>query len=244
MIIWQDNAIIIAHYPLDNKKNRLILLTQMHGKVPLACYQQANQIIGNIGKIDYKARLSEHLGQGKFHSTHEYGAHIVFSSPLQLHICHAVCDLLNQFLPQMQAFSELYQLVQDLLALTANGVAGVMRAYCLFELQLLQYLGYGLSLDQSVLSGARDNLYYVSPKSGCAVTRAEGQEYADKLLVLPEFFTNPTAPISSTDIIHALQCTGYFYEKHLFAQHGGGFIRSRSYFAQQYAGLQAKFAGQ
>ena len=56
-----------------------------------------------------------------------------------------------------------------------------------FELRLLSELGFGLDLSQCASTGVSDDLIYVSPKSGRAVSRAAGEPYADKMLRLPAF---------------------------------------------------------
>ena len=55
------------------------------------------------------------------------------------------------------------------------------------ELQLLAELGFGLDLDRCAATGATDELVYVSPKSGRAVSRQAGEPWQDKLLRLPAF---------------------------------------------------------
>src|SRR5690606_18878049 len=56
-----------------------------------------------------------------------------------------------------------------------------------FELLLLDELGFGLDLDECAATGRRDDLVYVSPKSGRAVSREAGTPWHDKLLALPAF---------------------------------------------------------
>ena len=43
-----------------------------------------------------------------------------------------------------------------------------------FEVLLLDELGFGLDLDSCAATGRRDELVYVSPKSGLAVCRDAG----------------------------------------------------------------------
>lgn len=48
-------------------------------------------------------------------------------------------------------------------------------------------LGYGLQLEECAATGSCETLYYVSPRTGRAVSQAAGQPYRNKLLKLPEF---------------------------------------------------------
>ena len=65
---------------------------------------------------------------------------------------------------------------------SANGWGAAMVR---FELLLLAELGFGLDLDRCAVSGANDDLVAVSPRSGRAVSAAEAEPYAGKLLALP-----------------------------------------------------------
>ena len=51
-----------------------------------------------------------------------------------------------------------------------------------YELLLLAELGFGLDLERCAVSGANDDLVAVSPRSGRAVSAAEAEPYAGKLL--------------------------------------------------------------
>ena len=54
-----------------------------------------------------------------------------------------------------------------------------------FELALLAELGFGLDLSRCAATGSREDLVYVSPRSGRAVSAAAGAAYRDRLLALP-----------------------------------------------------------
>lgn len=81
-----------------------------------------------------------------------------------------------------------------------------------YELGLLAELGFGLSLDKCVATGARDRLIYVSPRSGAAVSESAGEPYKSKLLPLPAFLIDGSAAAAPGDIADALTMTGTFIE--------------------------------
>ena len=56
-----------------------------------------------------------------------------------------------------------------------------------FELLVLDELGFGLDLTRCAATGRRDELVYVSPKTGRAVSREAGAQWHDKMLALPAF---------------------------------------------------------
>ena len=89
-----------------------------------------------------------------------------------------------------------------------------------FELGLLGALGFGLDLDSCAATGETENLIYVSPKSGRAVSAEAGAPYADKMLPLPEFLIGPktgSGRPGKTDIRAGLHLTGHFLQHHVLA---------------------------
>jgi DNA repair protein RecO (recombination protein O) len=72
-----------------------------------------------------------------------------------------------------------------------------------------------------------DDLAFVSPRSGRAASREAGEQFADKLLRLPPFLTNPDIPVEEGDVADALALAGYFLERRLFDPQGQGMPPAR-----------------
>jgi DNA repair protein RecO (recombination protein O) len=89
-----------------------------------------------------------------------------------------------------------------------------------FELDFLAELGFGLDLSSCAATGGTDDLIYVSPRSGRAVSRAGGEAYKEKLLRLPDFLRAETETASVADLADAFALTGFFLERHAFAPRG------------------------
>ena len=88
-----------------------------------------------------------------------------------------------------------------------------VKGYVKWEIGLLSELGFSLKLQECAVNGKRENLSFVSPKTGRAVSYNEGLPYKDKLLVLPKFLggnNNSTCLIS--DLILGLNLTKYFLD--------------------------------
>jgi DNA repair protein RecO (recombination protein O) len=79
---------------------------------------------------------------------------------------------------------------------------------------LLAEMGFGLDLSRCAASGTTEDLIWVSPKSGMAVSRAAGEPYADKLLALPTFIVEGGSA-DWDDIFAGLRLTGHFLERDL-----------------------------
>ena len=91
--------------------------------------------------------------------------------------------------------------------------------YVRYEAGLLEALGFGLDLSACAVSGGHDDLIYVSPKSGRAVSRAAGAPYRDRLLSLPPFLLSSQGGLGEGDIARGLELTGFFLERHVFHPH-------------------------
>jgi len=86
-----------------------------------------------------------------------------------------------------------------------------------FEAGLLQDLGFGLDLSRCAATGSTDDLIYVSPRTGRAVSRDAGEPYADRLLTLPPFLLSAQGGLRPGDIGAGLDLTGHFLSQFVFA---------------------------
>ena len=72
-----------------------------------------------------------------------------------------------------------------------------------------------LDLSQCAANGEADNLIYVSPRTGRAVSAEAGEPYREKLLDLPSFLLGePTW--ETADILQGLDLTAHFLRTHVF----------------------------
>ncbi len=85
-----------------------------------------------------------------------------------------------------------------------------------FECGLLQALGFGLDLSKCAVTGGLDDLVWVSPRSGRAVSREAGEPYRDRLLPLPMFLLSAQACLEPGDVGAGLDLTGRFLRDFIF----------------------------
>jgi DNA repair protein RecO (recombination protein O) len=140
------------------------------------------------------------------------------SDRLALAALNAVCALLHAALPEREPHPGLYAATIALLDRLGAG-PDWPSAYLRWELLLLEDLGYGLDLSACAVTGAREGLAFVSPKTGRAVALTAAGDWADRLLPLPPCLLGqgPSAP---ADIAAALATTGHFLAHRLFADLG------------------------
>lgn len=160
--------------------------------------------------VTWKARLEDHLGSFTVEPVRSRATSLM-SDAATLAAMGAISALLVAGLPEREAHRQLYLRTIDLL--DALGVEDDWPArYALWENALLAELGFGLDLSECAATGATQDLVFVSPKSGRAVSAAGGADWADRLLPLPRFLRLDAPEASSVDIRDALRTTGYFLQ--------------------------------
>jgi DNA repair protein RecO (recombination protein O) len=119
-------------------------------------------------------------------------------------------------LPEGQPYPRLFEALEGLLDAieAAPSAGGWGSALVRYELLLLAELGFGLDLERCAVSGSNDDLVAVSPKSGRAVSAAEAEPYAGRLLPLPRF-VREGGQASWEEIAQGLDLTGHFLARDL-----------------------------
>ena len=162
---------------------------------------------GNFVHCEWNARSVQGLGTFRLEMERAVAAYVL-DQPLQLSGVASVCGLIEQLLPERESCTPLFERTMTLLeSIIRDG--NYMAKYVRWEMDLLREIGFGLSLDACVVTGTVNDLRWVSPKSGSAVSLEAGREYADKLLPLPGFIVNES-PASQSEILDGLQLNGHF----------------------------------
>jgi DNA repair protein RecO (recombination protein O) len=166
-------------------------------------------IAGNLVVAQLAARTDTQLPQASVELVKSRAP--LLSEPLPASAIEWVTVLTAMTLPEGQPYLRLYSALEGLLnaieaAPSANGWGVALVRY---ELMLLAELGFGLDLERCALSGKHDDLVFVSPKSGRAVSASQAQPYAGKLLPLPRFIRDG-GHASWPEIIQGLELAGHF----------------------------------
>lgn len=185
-------------------------------------------------ELTWRARLENHLGNFTVEPIRSRAA-AAMGDRLSLAGLNAVCALLLYALPEREGHAALYRRTEMLLDLLGRADIWPL-AYLHWELALLEDLGFGLDLSGcAVLGKGANDLCYVSPRSGRAVSRRGAGEWADRLLPLPPCLLGQgTGP--DHEIVQGLQTTGYFLRGHLAAGLGDGALpAARQRFVDRFA---------
>ncbi|MFN3934270.1 DNA repair protein RecO [Parvibaculum sp.] len=221
---WRDEGIVLSARPYGETGAILELFTRDQGRhlglVHGGAGPRMRSVLqpGNKLKAHWRARLSDQLGTYQVELVRPL-AGLLMDDPLALlalSAASAICGVV----PEREAHPALFDGYEVLLETLQDGAVWPA-IFVRFELGLLQELGFGLDLTRCAATGVRDDLIYVSPKSGGAVSRVAGEPYKDKLFRLPGFLVGSQAGEASPgDVAEGFRLTGHFLERHLFAAHG------------------------
>jgi len=192
---------------------------------------------GNFVQVRWTARLTDQLGGFSGEMIHQ-GAAMVLDDPLALGMLTAICAVAEDALPEREphqgVFGGLLRLIPRL-PLGAVMLADVVR----WELMLLAELGYGLDLQTCAVTGTAEDLRYVSPRTGRAVSQAAAGIWAERLLRLPPFLISQAAA-APADHRDGLRLTGHFLARDAFGLRHRPLPRARVMLYDRVAALAAE----
>lgn len=217
---FEDDAFVLTARAHGETGAIVELLTARHGR-------HAAHIAGGASRkmkpflqpgarvlASYRARTSEQLGSAMLEPVGE-GPSALFDDALALHGLASAAATTAGALPEREPHPGAFLAFEALVsALTISSIWPAV--YVRFEAGLLQDLGFGFDLSKCASTGSTDNLIYVSPRTGRAVSREAGEPYKDKLLALPPFMLSAQGGLDDGDVGRGLDLTGHFLEQFVF----------------------------
>ncbi|WP_349360444.1 DNA repair protein RecO [Stappia sp.] len=228
---WSDEGIILATRRHGESSLILEVMTRARGRHlglvrgGRSRRQQATLQPGNTVSLVWRARLDHHLGTFTAEAVTLRAADLMRAAS-GVYGLQAVAALLH-LLPERDPHPQLHAGLETILAhLHAPDVAGPLMVH--FELQVLADLGFGLDLSECAATGTTDDLVYVSPKSGRAVSRSAGLPYHDRMLPLPAFLNEASrasgrssaGDVDPATLADAFRLTGFFLNRHVYEPRG------------------------
>ena len=215
----EHHAIVRALTPRDGVQAGYVRGGRSRAIRPIL--QPANTILG-----EWRARTDDQLPALTVELVRSLAA--LHGEPLPAAALEWLTALTAATLPEGQAYPRLHGALSGVLdaivaAPAARGWAGAMARY---ELLLLAELGFGLDLDHCVGGGASEDIAYISPKSGGAVSRAAAVGYEDRLLRLPRFLLAGGEP-DWPDVFDALAITGRFLTRNVLVDRRADTLSAR-----------------
>lgn len=221
---WHDEGIVLGTRRHGETSAILEVMTRGHGRhlglVRGGRSRRMQPVLqpGNRLALTWRARLDEHLGQWQVEPL-EMNAARLFDSACAVYGLQILAAHLR-LLPERDPHAHLYQTLCLLLAHLDEPQAAA-ELVARFELLVLDELGFGLDLSQCAATGARDDLVYVSPRSGRAVSRGAGAPWAERMLPLPAFLRPGSGLRADPDAVEqAFRLTGFFLSRNVYEPRG------------------------
>jgi DNA repair protein RecO (recombination protein O) len=213
---WTDEGIIIGTRRHGETSLIVELMTPGHGRhlglVRGGRSRSQRPVLqaGNSVQATWRARLDEHLGNYALEPA-TFRAAKLMETPAGLYGLQALAGLVR-LLPERDPHPQIYATLVALVDLLDDPVlaaALIVR----FELRMLEELGFGLDLASCAATGRSDDLIYVSPRSGRAVSAEAGEPYKDRLLALPHFLARRSGdPVTTEHLRSGFALTGHFLD--------------------------------
>ncbi|MGX1305493.1 DNA repair protein RecO (recombination protein O) [Amorphus suaedae] len=214
---WHDEGIVLATRPFGETSVILDVLTREHGRsAGLVRGGQSRRMRpslqpGNTLSLTWRARLEDQLGNFSIELAEARAGRLMETATGTFGI-QSLAGLLK-LLPDRDPHPRLYEALGLVLEHLdeARGAGAIMVR---FEMAYLEEAGFGLDLTSCAATGVTEDLVWVSPRTGRAVSREAGLPYAAKLLTLPGFLIDAAAPTPSTpaEVRAAFDLTGFFLE--------------------------------
>jgi len=218
---FEDDAFVLSARPFGETGAIVELVTRAHGKYAAHVAGAASRRMkpflqaGARVTVRYRARTADQLGAAALEPAGE-GPSALFDDRLALAGLSSATAIAAGALPEREPHPGAFLGLEALIAsLEAPDIWPAV--YVRFEAGLLADLGFGLDLSKCAVTGSPDDLIYVSPRTGRAVSAAAGEAYKARLLALPPFLLSAQGGLSAGDIASGLAITGHFLERFVFA---------------------------
>ncbi len=209
---WRDEGALLSVRRHGESAAIIEVFTARHGR-------HAGVVRGGAGRrmtpvlqpgaqldVTWRARLEGHLGHYTVEPMRQRAAGLMHERAALLALS-SVCGLLAFTLPEREPQPALY--AASMALLDELGAPGWPLAYLRWEMLLLERSGFGLDLGRCAVTGTREDLAYVSPRTGRAVSRAGAGDWAGRLLPLPACLLGQ-GPADGAELRDGLAVTGHF----------------------------------
>lgn len=222
---WSDEGIVLGVRRHGEANTIVELLTRTHGRhlglVRGGAGARLRPLLqpGNTVAATWRARLDEHLGYYAIDGIRLRAATVLGSSHAVFGVTHLAS--LARLLPERDPHEDIYEMFEAILD-DFDDIGAAAVHVVRFELAMLAELGFGLDLTSCAATGVTQDLIYVSPKSGNAVSRQAGEPWQDRLLRLPPFLRvdGLTEGCSESELRDGFALTGLFLARHVLEPRG------------------------
>ena len=219
---WEDRGVVLGGRVYGETSVIVELLTAQHGRhlgvVRGGRSRRLRPVLqpGNSVMATWRARIDDHMGTYAVEGLTLRAAQVI-GDAVALHALNHLCGL-ARLLPERDPHPVLHGML-DLMMDTIGTRQVLALQMVQFELSLLAELGFGLDLGSCAATQSREDLRYVSPRTGRAVSSMAGAPYRDRMLVLPAFLRPDAsdARVTEEDLAAAFRLTEHFMLRDIFA---------------------------
>ncbi|SCV65637.1 DNA repair protein RecO [Anaplasma phagocytophilum] len=221
---WQDHGMIVSMTPYGDTRSILSVFTRNHGicnaMIRLNKKKQSLQI-GDRVCVTWRARLANNLGYFNSCEIISSAFYAYFQDHSKLLCLSSVTSTIYKSVPTNDAHPVLYDYLIEF-AEAAECGGHWYNEYLKLELEILSQLGFALDLSRCAVYHCEDNLLYISPKTGRAISERAGVSYRHLLFPLPQILRDlhngtHTEQCSRKEFLLCLQILGYFLHRHLLS---------------------------
>lgn len=212
---WRDQGVVLTVRPHGESAAIIEVFTATHGRHAGVVRGGASRKLAPVlqpgaqVQVTWRARLDGHIGAYTVEPVRSRA--VLLSDHLALSGLNALCALLHVALPEREDHAALWRATMPLLDAMERG-GDWLPEYLRWEVLLLDELGFGLDLSRCAVTGSRDDLAFVSPRTGRAVSRAGAGDWAERLLPLPQVLMGQGGA-SRAEIGQGLAITGHFLSR-------------------------------
>ena len=217
---FEDDAFVLSARAHGETGAIVELLTALHGRWAAHVAGGASRRMkpflqpGARVTVRYRSRTSDQLGSATLEPESQ-GPAALFDDPAALAGLSSAAAVAAAALPEREAHPGAFLAFEALTAVLEHPHIWPA-VYVRFEAGLLEELGFGLDLSRCAATGSTEDLIYVSPRTGRAVSRQAGDPYKDRMLALPSFMLSSQAGLDEGDVGAGLDLTGHFLEQFVF----------------------------
>ena len=219
MISWREEGVLLAARRQGEAHAVIEVLTEARGRHAGLVHGGASRRMaatlqpGAQLDLSWRARLPEALGTFTVEPVRGRAAALL-GDGLALAALGSATALLLFALPEREPHPRLYRATQVLFdALGGAEEAAWLTLYLEWEALLLEETGFGLDLGACAVTGRAEDLAYVSPRTGRAVSRGAAAGWEARLLPLPPALRGAAGEAAA--VAEALGVIGWFLERRL-----------------------------
>jgi len=207
-----DEGFFLYSKDFGEKSKILYILSKENGLIKgLSKQNNKKSNLINLDKISFtwRSRNKDGLGYLNFEQQRTNN----FDDYFFLIIKASASELCVKFLPLWEKNKDVYNDISYLSMLEKREIFFLIGQYISWEINFLKNLGYGLNIGVCSVSGKAFDTYFISPKTGNAVSYSVGKKYSQKLFKIPNCMKDSFKNEFYDDYLQAFKITVFFLLK-------------------------------